>query len=376
LYCLLPLWDDDHPAKAPGGDAVVTQDSDAGKVAAFAEQVLAIINGGFLSIMLGLGHRTGLFDVLSGLAPSTSAEIAEASALHERYVREWLGAMVVGRIVDYDPETARYSLPLEHAAVLTRAAGSDNMALFAEVVPQMAPVYDQIVECFKHGGGVPYAKFPHFHGYMRELSAPSFEATLLEKTLPLVDGLVQRLAEGIAVLDAGCGGGHACAVLARRFPRSRFVGYDFEPEAIEMARTDAQDCPNARFGVVDLAQLHETEKYDMITAFDTVHDQAQPRRVLANLYRALRGGGTFLMVDVAASSRLEDNVGNPLAPFVYSASVMHCMTVSLAQGGEGLGMAWGEQKALELLAEAGFQDVAVKRLENDPYSNYYTASKP
>jgi SAM-dependent methyltransferase len=362
-------------ASVTGGNEVATQELDAARVEAFGEQALGIINGGFLSLMLGLGHRTGLFDALSDLPPSTSAEIAEAAGLNERYVREWLGAMTVGGIVEYDSETSTYALPAEHAVVLTRSAGPDNMAAFAELVAQVAPVYDGIVKCFKEGGGVSYSEFPHFHADMRELSAPIFEATLLEKTLPLAEGLVERLERGIDVLDAGCGGGYAVALLARTFPNSRFTGYDFEAAAIELARSGTDDLPNLRFDVRDLAQLDEAEAYDLITAFDIVHDQAQPRRVLANIARALRGGGTFLMVDIAASSRLDENIENPFAPLLYGVSVMHCMTVSLAQGGEGLGTVWGEQKARELLAEAGFDGVDVKRVEGDPLNNVYIATK-
>jgi len=355
---------------------VSIEELDAARVEAFGEQALGIVNSGFLSLMLGLGHRTGLFDALSGLSASTCAEIAGASGLNERYVREWLGAMTVGGIVEYDPGTGTYVLPAEHAVLLTRSAGPDNMAAFAEVVAQVAPVYDDLVECFMHGGGVPYSQFRHFHADMRELSAPIFEATLLEKTLPLANGLVERLERGIDVLDAGCGGGYAVALLARTFPSSRFSGYDFESDAIELARSGADDLPNLRFDVRDLAQLNEGDAYDLITAFDIVHDQAQPRRVLANIAHALRSGGTLLMVDVAASSHLEENIENPLAPFLYGVSVMHCMTVSLAQGGEGLGTVWGEQKARELLTEAGLASVDVKRGEGAPLNNVYIATKP
>ena len=290
-------------------------------------------------------------------------------------MRELLGALTVGGIFSYDPEGKTYALPAEHAALLTRAAGPDNMAAFADAVGGVAPVYMDVVECFRNGGGVPYSKFTNFHEDMKSLSGPVFDATLLEHTLPLADGIVERLEQGIDVLDAGCGGGHAVGIMARAFPKSRFTGYDFEPEAVELAGEESAGLENTRFEVVDLARLDEQERYDLITAFDIVHDQAQPGRVLANLAGAVRPGGTFLMIDVAASSRLEENLEHPLGPFLYGISVMHCMTVSLAQDGEGLGTVWGEQKALELLEEAGFADAQVKQLEGDPINNVYVATK-
>jgi 2-polyprenyl-3-methyl-5-hydroxy-6-metoxy-1,4-benzoquinol methylase len=355
---------------------MATQELDSAKVEAFAERALGIVNDGMLALMLGLGYRTGLFDVLATLPPSTSDEIAEKAGLEERYVREWLGSLTVGGIVSYDPESRTYALPAEHAALLTHAAGPDNMGAFADSVAGVAPVYLDIVECFRSGGGVPYSKFTNFHEDMKSLSGPIFDATLLEHTLPLAGGIVERLQQGIDVLDAGCGGGHAVGLMARAFPNSRFTGYDFEPEAIELARAEAAELENTRFEVVDLSRLDERGRYDLITAFDMVHDQAQPRRVLANLARALRPEGTFLMIDIAASSRLEENLEHPLGPFLYGVSVMHCMTVSLAQGGEGLGTVWGEQKALELLEEAGFADAQVKHLEGDPINSVYVATKP
>ena len=124
-----------------------------------------------------------------------------------------------------------------------------------------------------------------------------------------------------------------------------------------------------------MAQLDIAETYDVITAFDAIHDQAQPARVLENIYRALRPGGIFLMVDIKGSSRLEDNIGIPLAPYLYTVSTMHCMSVSLGLDGAGLGTVWGRQLATSMLANAGFTDVAVNEIESDPLNYYYVARK-
>jgi SAM-dependent methyltransferase len=346
---------------------------DTTRTQAFAEQALGIVNGGFLSLMLSTGHRTGLFDTLATLEPATSDRIAAAAGLNERYVREWLGAMVTGRIIEYDPETRTYWLPREHAASLTRAAGPDNLAELAQVVAMLGQVESAIVDVFRNGGGVDYSAFERFHALMAETSQTTLEATLLTRTLPLVPGLVDRLEAGIDVLDMGCGEGVAIRMMAERFPRSRFVGVDIATEAIATARAEAEaaNLTNAEFVTQDAAIFSAPAAFDFITAFDAIHDQAAPRRVLRAIREALRPGGVFLMADIAASSRLEGNLDNPLAPFLFTVSTMHCMTVSLAQGGEGLGACWGEESARELLAEAGFMSVEVSRVEGDPLNAYY-----
>jgi ubiquinone/menaquinone biosynthesis C-methylase UbiE len=327
--------------------------------------------------MTSIGHQTGLFDRMSELAPSTSQQIADAAGLNERYVREWLGAMTVGRIVEYDPAARTYRLPREHAASLTRAAGPGNLASFAQFFPEMGAVEQGIVKAFRQGGGVPYAQFPRFQKLMREESAQVFDATLIESTLPLVPGIIDRLKEGIDVADVGCGAGHAINLMARAFPKSRFVGLDFSEEGIGLGKAEAAEMglSNAKFEVQDVARMDIKERFDFVTVFDAIHDQAQPAVVLDRIYDAIKPGGTFLCVDIGASSNVEENIEHPLAPFLYAVSTMHCMTVSLALDGEGLGTVWGEQKAKEMLAAAGFKDIDVKRVEGDIINNYYIAQK-
>jgi len=212
---------------------------DTTRTQAFAEQTFGLVNSGFLSLMLSVGHRTGLFDTLAGLPPSTSDQIAAAANLNERYVREWLGAMATGGIVEFDPAARTYWLPGEHAAALTRASGPGNLAELAQLVSLLAQVETPIVEVFRKGGGVSYSAFERFHELMAESSRTTLEATLLDRTLPLVPGLVQRLETGIDVMDVGCGAGVAILLMAPRFPGSRFTGLDIATDAIAKARADA-----------------------------------------------------------------------------------------------------------------------------------------
>jgi SAM-dependent methyltransferase len=343
----------------------------------FAERMLGTMNEAAVALMVSVGHRTGLFDVMAGMPAATSAEIAARAALDERYVREWLAAMTAGRIVEYDAATGVYVLPAEHAAWLTRAAGMKNLAIGMQYIGVMAQVEDQIVECFRHGGGVPYSAFPRFQAVMAEDSGGVQDATLIDVRLPLVPGLIDRLGEGIDVADVGCGSGHAINLMAAEFPRSRFTGFDLSPEGIGAARAEAgrRGLENARFEERDAAHLGEVARFDFVTTFDSVHDQARPDLMLAGIAAALRPGGVYLCVDTSASSQLEENLGHPLAPFQYTVSCMHCMTVSLADGGMGLGSMWGEQTARRMLAEAGFTSVEARRVDGDIINAYFIATK-
>jgi SAM-dependent methyltransferase len=351
---------------------------DEAKKDAFAGKMVGILNGAVLALMTSIGRQTGLFEAMAAVPPSTSEAIAGAAGLDERYVREWLGAMVTGGIVEFDSSRGTYSLPPEHAAILTRAAGARNMARFMQYIPMLAEVEADVIHSFRSGGGVPYARYPRFQALMAESSGLRFDHLLLQKVVPLT-GMAERLDRGIDVLDIGCGQGHAVNLLARAFPLSRFTGYDFSEAGIAAAQREAEAVGNANvsFAARDVAALGERERYDLITAFDVIHDQAKPHDVLREVSRALRPDGTFLMVDVRASSNLQDNIGHPLGPFLYGMSTMHCMTVSLALSGAGLGTVWGEQKALAMLRDAGFAAVDIHRLgPDDPLNNYYIARKP
>jgi ubiquinone/menaquinone biosynthesis C-methylase UbiE len=212
---------------------------------------------------------------------------------------------------------------------------------------------------------------------MAEDSGVNIVEPLIEKIVPLVPGLIEKLQQGITVLDVGCGRGHAMKRLAQAFPNSRFFGFDFSEEAIAVAQTDVEKMgvANLRFEVKDATTFNETNRYDLITTFDAIHDQAYPAKVLRNIARALKPGGVYLMQDIAASSHFHHNQDHPLAPFLYTISTMHCMTVSLAYGGEGLGTMWGKEKALELLVQAGFSRTEVQQLPHDIFNYYYISTK-
>ncbi|MFL0179310.1 class I SAM-dependent methyltransferase [Mycobacterium sp. SMC-15] len=345
---------------------------------AFADRVTEALDAASLALLLSLGHQSGLFDALATLsAPATSAEIATRAGLNERYVREWLGGTTVAGVLDYDSVNQSYRLPQHHAAVLTRAAGAANLARVAQYIALMGEVEQKVLGCFQHGGGLPYSDYPRFHAVMAERSGEVFDTALVDVVLPLVEGLPQRLRDGADVADFGCGSGHAVNVMAEAFRTSRFTGIDFSTEGIARATREAtqRGLANTTFESHDLTTFDRASAYDLVTAFDAIHDQAQPARVLENIYRSLRPGGVFLMADSKASSRLEDNIGTPMNTYRYTVSLMHCMPVSLALNGAGLGTMWGRQLAMSMLADAGFTDVECAEIDEDPSNYYFIATK-
>jgi len=244
-----------------------------------------------------------------------------------------------------------------------------------QFIPVMARVEDEIIHCFENGGGVPYESYHRFHDVMAEESNQTVIAELIDGILPIVLGVTDKLSQGIQVLDVGCGSGRAINLMAKNFPSSHFYGYDFSAEGITNARDEMTKLglKNVIFEQQDATHFDHAEYFDFITAFDSIHDQAHPDKVLENICRSLKPDGVFLMQDIAGSSKLENNIQHPLAPFLYTISCLHCMTVSLALDGKGLGAMWGREKATEMLHDAGFSKVEVKQLPHDPINYFYIA---
>lgn len=344
---------------------------------AFASRLVETVTAGLVTALLDVGRRTDLF-AAAAEGPASSAELAARRGLQERYVREWLAAMATAGIVAYDPATERFWLPAERAAVLT-GDSYDNLTPLAYLVTTLTRQVAAVADCFTSGGGVPFeAYLPELHDVMDTLWRPMFRDLLIPQILPLAPELPGLLESGARVADIGCGGGNALLVLAARYRRSVFVGYDQDAEAIDIARRRAAEAGlgNLSFEVADAAALTATTPYDAVLVFNAVHDQAHPDRMLAAARALLRPGGTFLMHEPRISSRLADNLDNPLAPMVYAVSVLHCLTVALAEGGAGLGAGWGEQTARALLAEAGFGPVAVHDAPGDPGNAVFVTHRP
>jgi len=359
---------DTAPAAAPALDEA--------EVGAFAERLLTTYTGGMVTLMIDLAHRTGILETLAA-GPGTSEQLAARAEITERYVRECLGALVTGGIVDYDASTDRYTLPAERAVCLA-GEGSLNLAPLAQLTSLLGKHVAGVAAATRDGGGVPYEEFrPEFTDVMDAANRGLLDSQLLDGILPATGELPARLAAGIRVADIGCGTGHAVNLMARAYPASTFVGYDIGVDAIERARAEAAewDLTNASFEVLDVTQLPADPPFGAVFAFDAIHDQVDPVTVLDRIHAALAPDGVFVMFDIKASSRLEGNLGNPLAPWLYGVSTLHCMTVSLAHGGAGLGTVWGAELAQRMLADAGFVDVTVHEVPDDPFDSIYLAHK-
>lgn len=356
---------------------VPTADVDETAAEAFAGRLFELFTGAALSYLVDIGHRTGLFAGATD-GPATSAELAERAGLDERYVREWLGAMATSEIFEYEPSTATYWLPLEHAACLV-GSGPANLAPVAMLTTALGRHVDAVTHAFRHGGGVPYEDYlPELHDVMDALWRPLFDELLIPEVLPLAPGLTDLLTAGCRAADVACGTGNAVLVLAAAFPASTFVGYDLDNRALTRGRVEAERgrLDNVTFVQLDAATLRVAEPFDVVFAFNAIHDQAAPEAVLARIHDALTPGGTFVMNEPRVSSHLEDNIGNPMAPFTYAVSTLHCMTVSLAAGGAGLGTAWGEQLATQMLDDAGFGSVIVHDAPGDPGNAVFVSTRP
>jgi 2-polyprenyl-3-methyl-5-hydroxy-6-metoxy-1,4-benzoquinol methylase len=340
---------------------------------AFGEKLVAMIDHGMAGLMISVGHRSGLFEAMKGAGWMTSVRLAGRASLNERYVREWLGAMATSGIVTLDRSTRLYILPDAHAAFLGRGAVNGSMSSMFQFLGVLGHVESDVVECFRNGGGVPYSAFDRFHECMAEESSQTVVEALEDSILPLIAGIERRLETGIEVADIGCGSGRALNRLASLYPNSQFAGFDLCEEAVMLADLEAKELGlvNVEFHAVDATMLEGGGRFDLIFTFDAVHDQAHPATVLGHIRRLLKRNGVYLMQDVDAATDIVDNLDRPLAPFIYTISCMHCMTVSLAQGGVGLGAAWGEEMALAMLSDAGFASIETHRLPHDIRNIFY-----
>ena len=354
------------------------------KAEAFGKKMTDILNYGALNLAVAIGYRLQLFEVMAALdRPVTIGKLAEKSGKNPRYIKEWLGVMVTGQVVELSHQsdgTALYYLPPEHAAFLIRSADGGNMGVYTQEMPLLTQcAMEAVVSGFDTGKGVPFSSYPRFQAFMAELSNNRHRQVLVENFLPGVDGgrLVKCLESGISVCDLGCGEGVALNLMAKAFPRSRFTGIDNHEPALESAQKEAKamGLDNVTYCLEDAACLSGDPrfdgKFDYICAFDAIHDQSHPLAALKGVRSMLAPAGMFSMVDIDADSRHAGNMEHAMGPFLYAVSLMHCMPVGLNDNGTGLGMMWGRQKARQLLTAAGFDEVVEENMPHDPFNVHF-----
>jgi 2-polyprenyl-3-methyl-5-hydroxy-6-metoxy-1,4-benzoquinol methylase len=352
---------------------VAQQTIDQAQVEAFAGKVLGDCAGVTNTALASIGDRLGLFKILDASGPLTSAELATQAEVNERYTREWLAALASAGYLTYDPTTARFTLPAEHAVVLAQDAGPVFLGGGQQQVIGLLGTLDAVTSAFRTGGGVPIADFKAdtWDGLAR-LSATWVDNQLIQTWLPILPDVQNRLERGATLADVGAGYGRAIITLAQAFPRSRFVGYDINENSVERAREEAERAgvsDRVRFERLDIA-MGLPEQYDIITSFDVIHDTVDPRGTLRAIRQALEPDGIYLCVEINGSAHLEENAG-PMGALLYGISVLFCMTQSLAAHGEGLGtFGMPEPKVREMCAEAGFGEVRRAPIE-DPFNCLY-----
>jgi SAM-dependent methyltransferase len=350
----------------------------------FSRKMMDILNYGALNLALAIGYKNRIFDILEDLKkPATISEIAAATGLDRRYLREWLGIMVTGEIMELSqtPEGENaYFLPSAHAAFLTRASGSNNLGVYTQEIPLLTiSAMAQVVKGFKTGEGIPFSQYPDFQEFMGQLADAKHKQVLISHFLPAVDNgaLIARLKAGIRVCDMGCGEGVALNLMAQAFPKSVFVGIDNHETAIREGQNKARQMrlSNIVYKNLDAAAIFGKEEFknqfDYVCAFDAIHDQRRPLDALMGIRYMLAPGGLFSMVDIKAFSNHQDNLDHPMGAFLYTVSLMHCMPIGLYDNGTGLGMMWGREKALVMLKKAGFEHIEIREMAHDGFNLHY-----
>jgi 2-polyprenyl-3-methyl-5-hydroxy-6-metoxy-1,4-benzoquinol methylase len=340
---------------------------DREKIWAFIDQLNQLNSATALIGVLAVADRSGL---LAAWEPETWVTPTDLARGHfsERYVREIVHALASAKIVEHDE--GRFLLPAEHAAVLVDPSSPYLMAGWLDLLPAVMKTVDAVAAVTVHGGGVPAASFDdRVVAAIDRSNSPSTRILLTRRWLAALPGLVAKLEKGGRIADIGCGSGAAAITMARAFPPATVIGYDVDPRAIERARLEAStaNLPNVSFEQLPVEQI--PDGFDLITAFDVIHDLPDPKAALERVCQALKPEGTFFMMEPKAGPNLTDNM-NPYGSLLYGISVLYCLPQSLVGNGPGLGTAWGPVEAEKLCREAGFTHF--RRLDIDsPFSAFY-----
>jgi 2-polyprenyl-3-methyl-5-hydroxy-6-metoxy-1,4-benzoquinol methylase len=355
--------------------ANTTEKIDIDKAKKTAEHVFDMLSGALVSAMIYLGDRMGLYQVLSGAGAVTSAELAQKTGLHERWIREWLYGQAAAKLIDYKGE-GRFELCAENAQVLANENSPFFLAGGFCALPQQMAVLNLLPESFKSGRGLTYDQLgPEVNRGVERLLAPWFRTQLVPTALPRLEGVVSKLQAGAKVADIGCGSGVALIEMAKAYPRSAFHGYDIAKIPLARASANAKEAgvSNITFHDAAVDPLPGDASHDFITTFDCLHDMTRPDLVMAAIREAIKNDGTWLIADVHGQPTFEQNLSeNPLAPVMYGFSVICCMSSALSEpDGLGLGtLGFPEPVAREMTAKAGFTRFVTRDFEN-PINAYY-----
>ncbi|MCX6953379.1 MAG: class I SAM-dependent methyltransferase [Verrucomicrobia bacterium] len=311
----------------------------------------------FMTSLIILGERLGLYRAMAGAGPLTPGELAKKTETDERYVREWLCAQAASGYVTYDPATARFTLPDEQALLLAVDSGPAYLPAAYQVIASTVADEPQLRETFRTGFGFGWHQHNTglFEGTER-FFRPSYAANLINTWIPSLTGVEAKLKAGGSVADVGCGHGASTILMAQAFPATQFIGYDYHEPSVVHARAAAKAAGvdgRVRFEVASAA-AYPGNNYDLVTFFDCLHDMGDPVAAARHVRSTLKPDGTWLVVEPFAGDRVEDNL-NPVGRVFYAASTMICTPASRAQEkGLALGAQAGESRLRAVVQEGGF----------------------
>jgi SAM-dependent methyltransferase len=342
---------------------------DEAKLHQFIGQMLSDLGGAASVALVRIGDALGLYKTLHERGPVTVAELAAEAGVNQRYLREWLSHQAASNYVSYDPATEKFTLPPEQAMVFAVDDSPVSMIGAFDVMAAMLENGEKVKPAFKTGSGVPWSEqasclFCATARFFR----PGYHNNLVSNWLPALDGVIEKLQRGARVADVGCGHGWSTVLMAKAFPNSQFIGYDFHPSSIGHAVAHAQEhgvTANTRFQVAT-AKNYPEKDFDLVTFFDCLHDMGDPAGASAHVRQSLKPDGAWMIVEPMAGDRLEDNL-NPVGRIYYAASTVGCVATSLAQEvGAALGAQAGEARLREVITAGGFR--AVRRAAETPFN--------
>lgn len=342
---------------------------DESKLNEFIGQMLGDLGGAASIAMVRIGDGLGLYKALQAKGPMTCAELAKDASVNERYLREWLSHQAASHYLSYDPLTSKFALPPEQAMVFAIEDSPVYMMGGFDLMVALMENQAKVQAAFKSGGGVAWGdQAGCMFCAVARFFRPGYQNNLIQSWLPALDGVVAKLERGATVADVGCGHGWSTVLMAKAFPKSTFVGYDFHPASIAAAEAHARThevAANTRFEVAK-AKEYPGKDFDLVTCFDCLHDMGDPTGAAAHIRKSLKPDGTWMVVEPMARDRLEENI-NPVGRLFYAGSTMICVPTSLSQEvGAALGAQAGEAKLREIMNAAGFGKV--RRAAETPFN--------
>jgi len=343
--------------------------ADADKLSAFIGQLLADLGGAASVPLVRMGDALGLYKILHRKGPMTTGELAEAAKVDVRYLREWLAHQAASSYLAYDPASEKFSLPPEQAMVFANEGSPAHLLGGFDLMSAMLDNQAKVQAAFKSGEGVAWGdQASCLFCAVARFFRPGYHNHLVATWLPALDGVRGKLERGAKVADVGCGHGWSTVLMAKAFPNSQFIGFDFHPDSITAARSHAERhgvIGNVRFEV-GLAKDYPGSDFDLVTCFDCLHDMGDPAGAAAHIHQSLKPDGTWMVVEPMAGDTLQQNL-NPVSRLYYAASTMICVPTSRSQEvGAALGAQAGEAKLRHIMTSAGFK--TVRRAAETPFN--------